>query len=54
MKEIDQELNKWIKNSLIRAEVRRVIVKVILKYNHPNNKSCLCELEYKLNTNKDG
>ena len=33
---------------------RKIIVKVILKYNHPNNKSCLCELEYKLNTNQNG
>ena len=24
MKEIDQELNKWIKNSIIRAEVRKI------------------------------
>ena len=54
MKEIDQMLNQWIHSSIIRAEVREIIVKVILKYNHPNNKSCLCELEYKLNTNQKG
>ena len=54
MKEIDQKLDQWIYNSIIRAEVRKIIVKVILKYNHPNNKSCLCDLDYKLNTNEDG
>jgi len=54
MKEIDQKLNQWIHSSIIRAEIRKIIVKVILKYNHPNNKSCLCELDYKLNTNEDG
>ena len=54
MKEIDQKLNQWVYNSKIRAEIRKIIVKVILKYNHPKNKSCLCELDYKLNTNEDG
>ena len=54
MKEIDQKLDQWIYNSIIRAEIRELIVKVILKYNHPRNKSCLCELDYKLNTNTNG
>ena len=54
MKEIDQKLDQWIYSSIVRAEIRKIIVKVILKYNHPNNKSCLCELDYKLNTNTNG
>ena len=40
MKEIDQKLDKWIYNSIIRAEIRVLIVKEINKY--------------KLNTNKSG
>jgi|VirMetMinimDraft_7_1064189.scaffolds.fasta_scaffold248178_1 hypothetical protein len=55
MKEIDRLLKMWIPvNTIIRKEIRDAIVKVILKYNHPNNKSCLCELDYKQNTNEDG
>jgi len=40
MKEIDQKLDQWIYNSIIRAEIRVLIVKEINKY--------------KLNTNKSG
>ena len=40
MKEIDQKLNQWIYNSIIRAEIRELIVKEINKY--------------KLNTNTKG
>ena len=40
MKEIDQKLNQWIYNSIIRAEIRELIVKEINKY--------------KLNTNTNG
>ena len=40
MEEIDQKLDQWIYNSIIRAEIRELIVKEINKY--------------KLNTNKDG
>jgi len=40
MKEIDQKLNQWIYNSVVRAEIRVLIVKEINKY--------------KLNTNKSG
>ena len=40
MKEIDQMLEQWIKNTIIRAKFRKLIVKEINKY--------------KLNTNKDG
>ena len=40
MKEIDQKLDQWIYNSIIRAEIRELIVKEINKY--------------KLNTNTKG
>jgi hypothetical protein len=40
MKEIDQKLNQWIYNSIIRTEIRELIVKEINKY--------------KLNTNTNG
>ena len=40
MKEIDQKLDQWIYNSIIRAEIRVLIVKEINKY--------------KLNTNQNG
>ena len=40
MEEIDQKLDQWIYNSIIRAEIRELIVKEINKY--------------KLNTNEDG
>ena len=31
MKEIDQKLDQWIYNSIIRAEIRELIVKAIEK-----------------------
>jgi len=31
MKEIDQMLNQWITNSIIRKELRKLIVKAIKK-----------------------
>ena len=31
MKEIDQKLDQWIYNSIIRAEIRKLIVKAIEK-----------------------
>ena len=40
MKEIDEKLNQWIYNSIVRAEIKALIVKEINKY--------------KLNTNKFG
>ena len=40
MREIDQMLDQWIKNTIIKAKFREIIVKEIDKY--------------KLNTNKDG
>jgi len=39
MKEIDQMLDQWIHNSIIRAKLRELIIK---------------EVNYKLNTNKFG
>ena len=40
MKEIDQMLNQWVFNTIIRKKLRNLIIKEINKY--------------KLNTNKDG
>ena len=40
MKEIDQMLNQWVFNTVIRAKFRKIIVKEINKY--------------KLNTNTNG
>ena len=31
MKEIDEKLNQWIYNSIIRGEIRKIIVKQINK-----------------------
>ena len=51
MEEIDQKLDQWIYNSVVRAEVRELIVKEINKV--------IDRLEhliayYKLNTNQNG
>jgi len=40
MKEIDQMLEQWVRNTIIREKFRKIIVKEINKY--------------KTNTNKDG
>ena len=37
MKEIDQMLEQWIKNSIIRAKFRKIIVKEINKYKTNTN-----------------
>jgi len=37
MKEIDQMLDQWIKNTIIRAKFRKVIVKEINKYKQNTN-----------------
>jgi len=37
MKEIDQKLEQWIYNSIIRAEIRELIVKEIKKYKQNTN-----------------
>jgi len=37
MKEIDQKLNQWIYSSIIRAEIRVLIVKEINKYKQNTN-----------------
>jgi len=51
MKEINQMLFKWIKNSIIRAEVREAIVKYGRK---SYDLGVEAGLDYKLNTNEDG
>jgi len=39
MKEINQKLDQWIYNSIIRDEIRVLIVKEINKYKQNTNKS---------------
>jgi len=51
MEEIDQMLNQWIHSSIIRAEVREIIVKELQKEYHLGVEA---GLDYKLNTNEDG
>jgi len=51
MKEIDQMLNQWIHSSIIRAEVREIIVKELQKEYHLGVEA---GLDYKLNTNQNG
>ena len=46
MKEIDQMLNQWIHNSIIRAEIRSLIVSAI----HTHAKTILDTSDHKLNT----
>ena len=63
MKEIDQKLDQWIYNSVVRAEVRNVIIKAMRNVENCNrcelmdweNQLCQeCYDFYKLNTNEDG
>ena len=51
MKEINQKLDQWIYNSIIRDEVREVIVKEIDK---AYERGLEAGLDYKQNTNKSG
>jgi len=51
MKEINQKLDQWIYNSIIRDEVRAVIVKEIDK---AYERGLEAGLDYKLNTNTNG
>jgi len=37
MKEIDEKLDQWIYNSIVRAEIRVLIVKEINKYKQNTN-----------------
>ena len=61
MKEIDKLLEKWIKNSIIREEVKEAIVKhkmesMDLAYNagHEAGIEAGFDYKYKQNTNEDG
>jgi len=56
MEEIDQKLDQWIYNSIIRAEIRKVIEDYIIdeKTNAYKAGWIKSELNYKLNTNEDG
>ena len=50
MEEIDQKLDQWIHNSVVRAEIRSLIVSAI----HTHAKTVIETSNYKLNTNEDG
>jgi hypothetical protein len=61
MKEIDKLLEKWIKNSIIREEVKEAIVKhkmesMDLAYSagHEAGIEAGFDYKYKQNTNEDG
>jgi len=55
MKEIDEKLNQWIYNSVVRAEIKKVIVKYAKKIQDKSYERGLeAGLDYKLNTNEDG
>ena len=51
MKEIDILLKKWIKNSIIRKEVKAVVAKEI---DNAYKTGLKAGLDYKLNTNTNG
>ena len=48
MKEIDQKLKQWIHSSVIRAELKQIIVKECLKQ---YNLGIEAGLDHKINTN---
>ena len=51
MKKIDEKLEQWIYNSIIRAEIKELIVKECSKQ---YNLGIEAGLDYKINTNTDG
>ena len=51
MKEIDKKLNQWIHNTIIRAEIRKIIVKECSKQ---YSLGVEAGLDYKQNTNTNG
>ena len=53
MEEIDQKLDQWIYNSIIRAEIRELIVKAIAEANKSGYIAGNMT-DHKLNTNEDG
>ena len=55
MKEIDEKLDQWIYNSIVRAEVREVIMKYAqYQVDRAYERGLEAGLDYKLNTNEDG
>ena len=48
MKEIDQMLNQWIHNSVVRAEIREIIMKKFIKQ---YSLGVEAGLDHKINTN---
>ena len=53
MEEIDQMLDQWIHNSIVRAKLRELIVKENFK-SFDLGVEYKKEMNYKLNTNEDG
>ena len=53
MEEIDQMLNQWIYNSIIRAKLRELIVKAIAEANKSGYIAGNMT-DHKLNTNQNG
>ena len=51
MKEIDQKLDQWIYNSIIRAEIRKIIVKECFK---SYDLGVEAGFDHKINTNTNG
>ena len=52
MKEIDQKLKQWIKNSTIRAEVKEVIIKEMKSViDRAYKRGLEAGLDHKINTN---
>ena len=55
MKEIDEKLNQWIYNSIVRTEIREVIMNYIQRQVDKAYESGVeAGLDYKQNTNEDG
>jgi len=56
MKEIDQKLDQWIYSSIIKAEIRELIVKELEKAQMYGYETALNvnNSRYKLNTNTNG
>jgi hypothetical protein len=59
MKEINQKLDQWIYNSIVRAEVRETIIQMKIKamdraYAQGHKMGVEAGLDYNVNTNEDG
>ena len=59
MEEINQKLDQWIYNSIIRAEIKELIIQHKMKsmdkaYNQGHKMGVEAGLDYKQNTNTNG